>query len=447
MRNKKEALLKRMIGVVAVLLAMALGLVAVVLAVQNSSIAASADISQTTTQSQSTISQGGENSMDTQSQSQVQPESQPVSAQLTDEYRAMWISYLEWATVDCTSEATFRAGIQKIFDNCLNMGINTVITQVRPFGDALYKSTVYPWSHVLTGTQGQDPGYDPLAIMVEEAHSRQLKIEAWVNPYRVRLNSNNPVGGLADNNPAELHPDWTEEVNDGIYYNPAFPDVQQLVIDGVLEIVKNYEVDGVHLDDYFYPTTEESFDATEYALMGNGKSLADWRRENVNTLIRNLYAAIKQVRPGCTLGISPQGNNDNNYNSQYSDVSLWLSTPGYADYIMPQIYWGFDYLTQSGREDYQFAKLAQDWAYYPRAASVKLYVGLGAYRIGVGDGGYSDQTEWSNGENLKKMIEQCRNVEGISGFALYRYNNLFDNAEYPQLAQQEAAALTNLLKP
>ena len=189
-----------------------------------------------------------------------------------------------------------------------------------------------------------------------------------------------------------------------------------------------------------------SLDEKDYSASGSKLSQADWRRENVNTLVKKIYKKIKSIDPSVTFGISPQGNNDNNYNVQYSDVCLWMKEAGYVDYIMPQLYWGFGYLTKSGSEDYQFVKLSNKWAAYPRHSSVKLYIGMGAYRIGDGDGGTNDQREWSGGNNLMRMINAVGTNGNISGFGLYRYDNLFRNSKYPSLAQSEVEHITELLE-
>ena len=288
-----------------------------------------------------------------------------------EEYRAVWISYLEWQRLAGCDEAAFRENVAAMLQNCADLGLNTVIAQVRPFGDALYQSELFPQSHLLSGTQGQSPGYDPLAILIEEAHARDLELEAWINPYRVQLTENLP-SQLADTNPALLHPDWVQQANGGLYYDPGLPEVRQLVVDGVKEIVANYDVDGIHFDDYFYPTTEASFDADTYAQYGQGMELADWRRDNVNQLVQQVYQAVKKTDPAVRFGISPQGNNANNYDQQYSDVALWMSQPGYVDYVMPQLYWGFGYLTSSGRDDYQFSSLCRYWAGLERCSEVSL---------------------------------------------------------------------------
>ena len=377
--------------------------------------------------------------------SSSEPASQPAAtpqAEPAEEIRAMWISYKEWETMDFSSEAAFTEQAAQLMANSAELGMNRVLVQVRPFADAIYPSELFPWSDLCTGTQGQDPGYDPLAILVEQAHSAGLAIEAWVNPYRVRLNASYPAGELAADNPAIAHPEWAKEVNGGIYLDPANPDVQAYIADGVQEILDNYAVDGIHFDDYFYPTTEESFDEAEYAASGTDLSLADWRRENVNSLVSLVYRTVKESSPTAVFGISPQGNPDNNYNGQYSDVGLWMSTPGYLDYVMPQIYWGFGYTIKSGSDRFAFENIVAEWAAMPRADSVALCAGLGAYRIGDGDGGSNENStsQWQTGCNLASQVEGVRGA-GLDGYALYRYASLFDNAAWSDLAAQECEAL------
>ncbi|MBE6894461.1 MAG: FenI protein [Ruminococcaceae bacterium] len=376
----------------------------------------------------------------------AQPTQQPSAPQIStddNQLRAMWISYLEFQSVDFSSKAAFVNQIAQMFGNCADMGLNTVIVQVRPFGDAMYNSGIYPTSHLINGTQGTALAFDPLTEMVSIAHSKGLRIEAWVNPYRVKLHSKMP-SNLAASNPAN-DTSLVLSVDGGVYYNPCLSQVQDMVVDGIAEIVTNYDVDGIHLDDYFYPSTDMSLDADYYAASGSSLSQADWRRENVNTLVRKIYAKVKSIDSSVTFGISPQGNNDNNYNVQYSDVCLWLANEGYVDYVMPQLYWGFGYLTASGRDTYQFVNLSDQWAAYPRHSSVKLHIGLGAYRIGAGDGGANDQSEWSSGYNLMKQINAINANSSISGFALYRYDNLFKNSEYSALAQSEVAHIKDIL--
>lgn len=207
----------------------------------------------------------------TASASSVPPmdEAEPNAALPTGEWRAVWVSYLEWAGMDFSSEEAFRAGAAALMDNCLSIGLNTVIAQVRPFGDALYRSTLFPWSHLCTGEQGQDPGFDPLDVLITEAHSRGLSLEAWVNPYRLRSSAKMPPA-LAENSLVNVHPEWVCAVGEGLYLNPAIPEAADYVVQGVAELVQNYAVDGIHFDDYFYPTTDAALDAAQFAASGAG---------------------------------------------------------------------------------------------------------------------------------------------------------------------------------
>ena len=222
----------------------------------------------------------------------------------------------------------------------------------------------------------------------------------------------------------------------------------EIVIDNpvLLEILQKYDVEGVEFDDYFYPTTDPSFDAAQYAAKGGGQELAVWRRSNVDALVQAVHAAVQQTKPGTVFGISPQGNNEQNYDAQYSDVPRWLSTAGYADYIMPQTYWGYGYTLQNGKTDFAFETLIPAWAALPRADGVSLTFGLGAYRIGEGDGGTNDQSQWQSGHNLADMVQTLAATPGVRGFALYRYDSLFHNDAYPDLCAAEVQALRAVLR-
>ena len=359
------------------------------------------------------------------------------------EYRAMWVSYLEWQTVDFSGRESFTADVAAMLDNCAALGVNVVLAQVRPFGDALYPSELFPFSHLCTGTQGQAPGYDPLAILVQEAHVRGLQLEAWLNPYRLQLNENTPAA-LAPENLANTHPEWVKQAAGGLYLEPSHPDARAYIAAGVVELLENYDLDGIHLDDYFYPTADPAFDAAEYAAAGSPLPLEDWRRENVNQLVQLLYSTVRHCGGGTVrFGISPQGNNDNNYHTQYSDLALWLSTPGYIDYAAPQLYWGNHHRLSSGSDSFAFEKVAGRWAAMERAPGVRLIFGLGAYRIGEGDGCEEDAEFWQSGSSLAAQAQLGRRL-GADGFALYRYDFLFKNPAWADLAAREAAALAAL---
>lgn len=357
------------------------------------------------------------------------------------EWRAVWLSYLEYQQMDFSTEKAFTTQIAAMFDRVSAAGCNTVLAQVRPCGDAMYQSDLFPWSHFITGTQGQAPGYDPLTIMIEQAHARGLRLEAWINPYRVRIGASKPET-LAQTNPAAL---WlaasdlprVHEVNGGLWYDPGVPEVRELVANGVEELCREYDIDGIHFDDYFYPVQDASFDEAVWAAYGAGKPLQDWRRENVNTLVAKVAEVIKASGKSITFGISPQGNNDNNYAQQYSDVGAWMKA-GWIDYVCPQIYWGFDYRTQSGSDRFAFDVCLAEWLALPKKEGVKLYVGLGAYRIGEGDGSSAESAEWQSGENLARQVSALR-AAGANGYGVYRYDSLWnENA----LCEAELAALT-----
>lgn len=360
------------------------------------------------------------------------PTVQPTAR--TTPYRAVWISYLEWQQVDFSSAETFSAQADAMLDNIRSLGATVVLAQVRPFGDALYPSDSFPFSHLCTGTQGQDPGFDPLALLVEAAHDRGLELEAWVNPYRLQAGG---VPALCEDSPAVQHPDWVKDTDTGLYLDPANPDVRQYIADGVEELCRNYAIDGIHFDDYFYPTTSATFDAAEYAAANTELSREEWRRQNVNGLVSLCHSVTQDY--GVRFGVAPLADVQLCYSGQYSDAALWLAQGGYVDYLMPQLYWGLDY-EQNGDTANSLASLAAQWAALPRADGVELYIGLGAYRIGAGDGSTADTGEWQTGHALADQLDALEEL-GIRGVGLYRYASLWGNPDWPDLAEQEREAL------
>lgn len=342
------------------------------------------------------------------------------------EVRGVWISYLELQTIfPNKTEGQFKEAIKGMFKNIKEAGLNTVIVQVRPFGDAIYPSEIFPWSYIITGIEGINPGYDPLGIMVEEAHAQGLDFEAWINPYRIR-NNTKPLS--ADNKALKWLEDGSNKVikvGNGIYYNPASMDVQRLITDGVIEIIEKYDVDGIHFDDYFYPTTDANFDKVDYErykLNGGILNLSDWRRENVNQLVRAVYKGIKDNNPGIKFGISPQAIISKSYNEQYTDIYKWLSNPGYVDYICPQIYFGYEHST------YPYDKVVKQWVNLMKNPDIQLYVGLAAYKVGREDSwAGSGKAEWMKATSiLQRMIEDGRKEDNYLGFILFRYDSLFN---------------------
>ncbi|WP_455499881.1 glycoside hydrolase family 10 protein [Gemmiger sp.] len=347
-------------------------------------------------------------------------------------YRAVWVSYLEWEQVDFSSADAFEKDIARMLDNIRGLGATVVLAQVRPFGDALYPSAYYPFSHLCTGTQGQDPGFDPLALLVSAAHARGLELEAWVNPYRIQAGQ---VPALCDDSPARRHPDWVKYTENGAYLDPADGEVRQYIADALAELCENYDIDGIHFDDYFYPTTDPAFDAADYAASGTALTQDDWRRENVNALMELCHAVTQ--RYGVRFGAAPVGDPEQNYTLQYSDAARWLRQ-GTVDYLMPQLYWGREYV-KDGDASHSFGRLAAAWAALPRAAGVKLYAGLGAYRIGAGDGSDTG-SEWFGGRALADQLNLLAGL-GVQGAGLYRYASLFANETYAELAESEVNAI------
>lgn len=343
----------------------------------------------------------------------------------SDEVRAIWISYLDISPmIKGKSKAGFRSSIGEAFDNCADLGVNTVMVQVRPFADALYPSNYFPFSYIVNSSniEGKDPGYDPLEIMVAEAHARGLKFEAWLNPYRIRT-SGSKVGLSKDNIAAQWRDDGSDyvlEFSGGLYYNPARTEVQDLIVDGVKEIVENYQVDGIHFDDYFYPSPDKNFDSEaygEYKDGGGSQSLGDWRRANVDTLVKRVYKEIKAIRSSCKFGISPQGNHGNNYNQQYINVEKWAANTGYVDYICPQIYWGYK------NNSAPYLKTLESWEEMFTTSKVKLYVGLATYKIGGSESDFTNSTDM-----MMRQVQDAREQGHYKGFALYRYDSLFNPA-------------------
>lgn len=360
----------------------------------------------------------------------------------------MWISYLEFLTIaQGQTKAGFTKHIDTMFSKIKDYGLNTVFVQVRPFGDALYDSKLFPYSYVLTGTEGVNPGYDPLDIMVDKAKEYGLRIEAWINPYRIRASASSKP--LASNNIALKHINSQTgaviQYNGGIFYNPASTTARELIVAGVVEILDNYDVDGIHFDDYFYPTTDAAFDSSfyqQYQNAGGRLSLADWRRDNVNKLVREVYEAIKQVNSKVIFGISPQARVDVNYNAQYADVEKWLSSSGYIDYICPQIYFGFDH------EIVPYTQLLNSWNSMAKQGSVDLYIGLAVYKCGVVDNGAkAGKNEWVYCDTmLADMLEEARSKSTYKGVVLYRYDSLFQpEAGVAQHMKNERAALQKVL--
>ena len=356
----------------------------------------------------------------------------------TDEYKAFWFSYYDYTAYRAKYKKRNATTFKKYFTQAVkkgkSLGMNCIIVHVRPFGDAMYKSKYFPWSKCISGKQGKNPGYDPLKIMTQVAHANGMKIEAWINPYRVASGSTN-YKKLSTKNPARK---WHNKkktrrnvlaYKGSLYYNPAKAQVRNLIVNGVKEIVENYDVDGIHMDDYFYPAFSSSnvnsaFDAKEYraSTMAKGKqNIVSFRREQVNMLVKAIHSAVKSIDPSVTFGISPAGNIDNltSRYSYYVDINKWLNSSDYVDYICPQIYWGFKHPYA------KFDRVTDRWMNTAKSKKVKVYIGIAVYRAGHNIGaGSAERREWRSDANILKKQVQYARKKGCDGFAFFDYQDL-----------------------
>ena len=325
----------------------------------------------------------------------------------------VWIPYMSLSTAEKTEDA-FKANYDAKIESAKAMGVNAVFVHVRPFADSFYPSEYEPWSHILTGTQGKDPGYDPLAYMVEKAHENGMAFHAWINPLRIATAST--PGTLSEDGfymqNREENPFYSMEYDGGIYYNPASAYIRGRIADSAAEIAQNYDVDGIHFDDYFYPTDDETIDANQYAAYVNETEeplpLHEWRTANINALIATVYHRIKQTAPEVEFGISPQGNLQNNEKIN-ADVYTWCAQSGYIDYICPQLYYSFE------NEALPFETALEDWNEMERLDSVRLYIGLAVDKAGTD----ADNGTWLNTtDTIARQIERAEET-GADGVLLY----------------------------
>ena len=350
----------------------------------------------------------------------------------SEEMRGVWVSSvynLDYPSPPTTDPDKLKAEADEILDNCVKWGLNAVFLQVRPSGDALYKSDLFPWSKYLTGSVGTAPqdGFDPLEYWVEAAHKRGLELHAWINPYRITRGKDTEWNSLPSTHPAKMNPDWVVKYSDGNYYfNPGIPEVRDLVTRGAVEIVQNYDVDGLHMDDYFYPGTDFN-DAATYQKYGSSFSnIADFRRDSVNQLVAQLDTAVHNIDPDIQFGISPSGiwankstdprgsntNGSEHYVSSYADSLYWIEN-GLVDYIIPQIYW------EIGHKLADFATLADWWNDAVAGSDVHLYIGMGAYRCADNPTGV-----WTTTDPLFDSLAYLENKNNVGGCVFFRYGSI-----------------------
>lgn len=336
------------------------------------------------------------------------------------EVHGVWISYLELADMLMgKSESVFRNNISQAFDNITELGLNTVYIHVRSHGDAYYESELFPWSKYASGAINTSPSFDPLEIVIEEAHSRGISVQAWINP--LRLCSVADMVSYGDYPVTELNDgERVVEVNGYYYLNPAYGDVIELISDGAAEIVASYDVDGLHIDDYFYPTTDASFDSAAF----NESSftvLSEFRFSNCDRLVESIYDAVKASNPHALFSVSCQGSIENNYNLMYADVEKWCTESGYLDYIVPQIYYGFDNSTQP------YSQCLSRWEALASEGGIPLVVGLTVAKIGYEDKWAGEgRNEWlTDSAILARQLTEAMECTSYGGASLYSYKSIF----------------------
>ncbi len=358
--------------------------------------------------------------------------SSQIFAQPTHEFRGVWIATvdnIDWPKRGDYEPSTQRADYIRQLELHKNNGMNAVIVQVRPAADALYPSSLEPWSQWLTGKQGKAPSpfYDPLKFMIDEAHKRGMEFHAWLNPYRANFNVKS--ASIAPNHVTKQYPGWFVTYGDKKYFEPSNKQAQAFVVKVVQDIVSRYEVDAIHMDDYFYPyriAGKEFPDQAAYVRSGSKLSKDDWRRSNVDTIIKKISVAIKQVKPHVQFGISPFSvwrNKDKdprgsdtkagqtNYDDLYADILLWLEKD-WIDYVAPQLY------LEIGHDKIDYKTILDWWS--KNSYGKHVYIGHGIYRVN------ERSAAWKNPKELPNQIKLLRQYPNVHG-SIYFSSKSFDN--------------------
>lgn len=351
------------------------------------------------------------------------------------EFRGVWIatvSNIDFPKTKTTNRIAIQEQYRNLLDKYQKLGFNAIFFQVRPAADAFYPSKFAPWSEYLTGEQGRRPmdEFDPLKFMVEETHKRGMEFHAWMNPYRATMNLDSSK--LSLRHVMYQHPDWIVQYGRRYYLNPAMPEVRTHLTDVVAEVVENYDVDGIHFDDYFYPYPKkgevypDSLDFRFYGAFYN--NIEDWRRDNVNKLVEGVSERIKEIKPHVKFGISPFGvwrnRADDPFGSNtmagvtcfddlYADVIHWMRN-GWVDYIAPQIYWHIGFAPAD------YATLADWWAI--QAGSTHLYIGHAAYKVGE-----NKELAWHEGDEIARQIFLNRSNTKILGSIYFSSKSIMNN--------------------
>lgn len=359
---------------------------------------------------------------------------------LVQENRGIFISYIELSKyLNCKSKKEAEIIVDEMISNVESLGFNEIILQVRSFADAIYKSEIYPWSLVISSEEGIDPGYDLLEMFTKKCHEKDISIIAWINPYRIR--NNEDISSISKDSIVSkyLNTDIVY-INNGIYFNPSSDVVLDLIVDGVEEIIKNYDVDGILFDDYFYP--DDDIDIKEYNeyLMNNEYiSKKQYNLNIINNMVKSVYGVCKKYN--VKFGISPDGNVENNYNKVFADVKKWCSSNKYIDFIMPQIYYGFYNETRG------FKKTIDEWESYVKDSDVNLRIALAFYKNGTYDEwAKSGSNEWiENNDIIMREIVLSRNLDKYDGFSLFRYDYIFSEDKYTDVTLKEIENIKKVL--
>ena len=357
----------------------------------------------------------------------------------------LWLTYSEIGElVRGKTEEEYRLALLEVFDNLERGKINTVFYQCRAFCDSFYESEIFPVSKYITAGK-TTPAFDPLEIFSEFCRERNVKLHCWVNPYRVSYNSDfeklpkdSPVRALYKKNKNSLI-----ICDKGIYLNPAADGTGKLVLDGIREILDKYDVDGIHFDDYFYPESEDLKDGAlygDYRKNGGTLSLGDWRRENVSALVSGVYDLVKSREGNILFGISPCADSEKCRNVYFGDVEKWCAEDGYIDYIIPQIYFGFE----NGKMP--FEKTARKWETLCSGSNVKLICGIGAYKCGNTDENAGEgKNEWLENVNiLSRQYEYISKSQVYQGFSLFSYSYVF-GGNLNEISEKEIKNLVDML--
>ncbi len=327
-----------------------------------------------------------------------------------DNQIGLWLPYMDFEEyMYGKTEQEYRSAVSEILERASENDINTIYFHAHPNGDAYYNSEIFPKGIFYDGD------YDPLEIITETAHDMGISVHAWINPYRMQTTEQMEKISddfivkqwIAENNP------MVKVVGNRYYLNPAYDEVTELICSTAGEILDNYNVDGLHIDDYFYPSTEFEFDREAFETESG--DINDWRRENINHMVSSLYETVKSRDMNLKFGISPQGNIDIDYNNQYADVERWTSVTGYCDYIVPQLYFGFQNAVCP------FEETLHRWENLVSESDVSLIVGLASYKQGKYDqwAGASGENEWiDNDDVIERQVELVKSSTA-DGYAFY----------------------------